>query len=298
METLAQRKRKHILGETKFYTLKVLAIFILVIVAFIMIFPYLYMLSLSFKTADEVINNSAVFYLIPKEFTFNNYITIFTDENIMIGRGFLNTFIIEFFVLIIGTFVTTLAGYAFSRINFFGKNVLFYMLLTGMMIPYIAVLAPQYLVFAKLKMINTLLPLIIPGLFGNVSMLFFIKQYADTIPNEIYEAAEINGAGFFRTYFELFLPLIKPALFAQVIFWFLGIWNDFFGPDIYLNKAESQTLQIVIRNLSTGSGGSDSLLHLPEVMSASVLSSIPTLLIYIIFQKHFVNTFMLSGSKH
>ena len=295
--TLTLSQKRKINRSIKFYTFKVLVVAILLFVAVIMIFPYLYMLSNSFKSSTEIVNNSMTFYFIPKDFTFENYIQIF--KVIPLGKGFLNTFIIEIFVLTIGTFVTTLAAFAFSRIDFVGKNVVFYMLLSGMMIPFITVLVPQYNMWMKLDMYDTLYPLIIPGLFGNVSMLFFLKQYADTIPDDVYEAAEMAGANFFQVYLKVFLPLVRPAILTQVIFWFLGIWNDFFGPDIYLQTLDNKTLQIMIRFYNTDSGGGGgSLVYQPYVMAASVLSSIPTLTLYIIFQKYFVNTFVLSGSKH
>lgn len=297
METAIERKRKKALRNVKFYSLKTITLIVLIFGALLMLFPYVYMLSNSFKSQSEIVNNSMTFYLIPKEFVLTNYTEIFSV--IPLGLGFLNTLIIEVVVLLVGTFVTTLAAYSFSRINFVGKNVVFYLLLSGMMIPFITVLVPQYNMWTNLEFIDTLLPLIIPGLFGNVSMLFFLKQYADTIPNDVYEAAEMTGANFFTIYWKVFLPLVRPAILAQVIFWFLGIWNDFFGPDIYLPTLENKTLQVMIRFFDNDAGGGGgSLIYQPYVMAASVLSSIPTLTIYIIFQKYFVNTFMLSGSKH
>jgi multiple sugar transport system permease protein len=278
------------------YTCKVLIIGILVLVAFLMLFPYLYMVFTSFKSSHEVTTDMS-FYLFPKEFTWENYVKIFDPNVIPLANGFLNTLIIEVVVLIVGTFTTTLGAFAFSRINFVGKNIVFYMLLTSMMIPYVAVLVPQYDAFLKLGWYDTLLPLIIPGLFGNVSMMFFLKQYADSIPNDVYEAAEVEGAGFFTIYWRVFLPLVRPAILAQVIFWFLGIWNDFLAPDLYLPTTENKTLQVMIRWFNQDAGGGGSLVNQPLVMAASVLSSIPTLTIYMIFQKYFVNTFMLSGVK-
>ena len=168
-----------------------------------------------------------------------------------------------------------------------------------MMVPFVAVLVPQYNAYQQLGLFDTLWPLIIPGLFGNIGMLFFMKQYADTIPNEIYEAAEMDGAGFFQTFTHIFLPLVKTAILVQVIFWFLGIWNDFFGPDIYLPSLDNKTLQIMIRYFGAdpSGGGGGALKDQPYVMAASVLSSIPTLVVYVCFQKHFVNTFVSTGVK-
>lgn len=296
MEGKLTRIQKRTIRETKYYLLKTIIIGILVFVAILMLFPYAYMVSNSFKSSDEIVNNFN-FYFIPKEFTTENYINIF--KVIPLHKGFLNTLFIEALVLTVGTFVTSLAAFAFSRLNFFGRNVIFYMLLSGMMIPFVAVLVPQYNAWQQLGLFDTLWPLIIPGLFGNVSMLFFLKQYADSIPNEVYEAAEVDGANFFQVYTKLFIPLVRPAILAQVIFWFLGIWNDFFGPDIYLPSLDNKTLQVMIRyfSLDSSGGGNGALINQPLVMAASVLSSIPTLLIYICFQRYFVNTFMLSGVK-
>lgn len=290
------RIQKRNLFQLKHFSIKTIIVGILAFVALLMLFPYVYMVSNSFKSSSEIVNNFN-FYFIPKEFTFDNYTNIF--KVIPLHKGFLNTLTIEVLVLTVGTFVTSLAAFAFSRLEFFGKNVIFYMLLSGMMIPFVAVLVPQYNAWQRLDLFDTLWPLIIPGLFGNVSMLFFLKQYADSIPNDIYEAAEVDGANFFQVYARLFIPLIRPAILAQVIFWFLGIWNDFFGPDIYLPTLDHKTLQVMIRyfSLDSSGGGNGSLINQPLVMAASVLSSLPTLIIYICFQKYFVNTFMLSGVK-
>lgn len=295
-DDVLNRKRDYHKRLTIHYTCKVLIISILVAVAIIMLFPYIFMLSNSFKSSAEITSHIS-FYFIPKEFSPSNYRQIF--KVIPLGMGFLNTLIIEVAVLTVGTFTTSLAAFAFSRLHFKGKNIVFYILLTGMMIPFVATLVPQYNAYLKLGLYDTLWPLIIPGFFGNVSMLFFLKQYADSIPQEVYEAAEVEGANFFVVYYRLFMPLVRPAIMAQVIFWFLGIWNDFLGPDLYLPSLNNKTLQVMIRyfNNDASGGGSGSLINQPLIMAASVLSSLPTLLIYGIFQKYFVNTFMLSGVK-
>lgn len=293
MTKLSPRAKK----LTKFYVLKVLGLIVLVLFAITTLFPYVYMVSNSFKSTSEIVKYSFTFYFIPKEFTFSNYAKIF--EIIPLHKGFMNTIIVETLVLLVGTFTTCLSAFAFSRVKFAGRKILFYVLLSGMMVPFVAVLVPQYNAYQQLELFDTLWPLIIPGLFGNVSMLFFMKQYADTIPDEIYEAAEIDGAGFFQTFSHIFLPLVKTAILVQVIFWFLGIWNDFFGPDIYLPSLDNKTLQVMIRYFSADAsgGGGGTLKYQPYVMAASVLSSIPTIVVYICFQKHFVNTFVSTGVK-
>jgi multiple sugar transport system permease protein len=276
-----------------FWLYKAIVVAIVLFGAFLMLFPYVYMISLSFRTGNEVVNNLS-FYLIPKQFTWSNYSQIFTI--IPLASGFINTFTIEFFVVTIGTFTTSLAAFAFARLRFPGKNFLFFILLGGMMVPYFAVMTPQFTAFTDLNLYDTLWPLILPGLFGNVAMMFFVRQYALSIPDSVYEAAEIDGCGFFRQYFDIFLPLVRPALAAQVIFWFLGIWNDILGPDIYLPTLEHKTIQVMIAYLNNQTGNG-TLKNLPIIMAGSVLSSVPTLILYATFQKYFVNTFMLSSSK-
>lgn len=276
-----------------FYLAKVFVVGLILFGAVLMLFPYLYMLSLSFRTGHEITNNFN-FYFWPKEFTFENYKSIF--ELIPLANGFLNTFIIEFFVIVVGSFATALAAFAFARLRFPGKNFLFFMILSGMMVPYLAVMTPQFSAFTDLDLYDTLWPLILPGLFGNASMMFFVRQYALSIPDDVYDAAEIDGCGFFREFFEIFLPLIRPALAAQIIFWFLGIWNDILGPDIYLPTLSHKTLQVMIAYLNNQTGNG-TLKYLPTIMAGSVLSSLPTLVLYACFQKYFVNTFMLSSSK-
>lgn len=276
-----------------FYTIKIVFLIIVLTATITMLFPYIYMLSMSLKSPNEVVNNLE-FYIWPKEFSLGNYLEIFLI--IPLAKGFLNTIIIELFVIIFGTLSSSMAAFAFARLRFKGKNFLFFAILSGMMVPFIAVLTPQFNVYSRLGWIDTLLPLIIPGLFGNVAMMFFLRQYALSIPDSIYEAAEMDGCSFFQMYFRIFLPLVMPALGAQIIFWFLGIWNDVFGPDIYLQTLDNKTLQVMIKYLDNQTG-SGTLRNLPLIMAGSVLSSIPTILIYIFFQKHFVNTFILSGSK-
>lgn len=273
-------------------TLRLILYVILTLGVVIMVFPYLYMLSTSFKSSHEIVNNVAYFYLIPKELTFSNYKQIF--KIIPLLNGFKNTLIIEFFVIIVGTFTTTLAAFSFAKLKFPGKNFIFMMLLSGMMIPYVALMTPQYAAFTKLGMVDTLLPLILPGLFGNTAMMFFLRQYARSIPDTIFEAAKIDGASYFRQYWNIFIPTAAPAIAAHVIFWFLGIWNDVLAPDIYLTTLENKTIQVMLQYLNTQTG-SGTIKNLPLIMAGSVLSSIPILALYISFQKYFVNTLALSG---
>jgi multiple sugar transport system permease protein len=163
-----------------------------------------------------------------------------------------------------------------------------------MMVPYAALLLPQYQAFERLGMTNTLWPLILPGFFGNVSMMFFLIQYMKGIPSDLVESAKIDGSSFFGIYWRIILPLSKPALAAQTIFWFVGIWNDYFAPSIYLTVQEVQTLQPLLASLnSTYESGT----NYPLIMTGAVIASIPMIVVFLLFQKYFIKSMALTGVK-
>ena len=153
---------------------------------------------------------------------------------------------------------------------------------------------PQFVIFSKIGWVNTLFPLIIPGMFGNITMIFFLKQYLSNVPDSIIEAAKIDGAGYFQIFTKLIFPAIKPAIAAQFILWFMGAWNDYLAPLLYLNSPEKQTLQVVIANLNASYAIQT---DYPLIMAASVISLIPVLTIFIIFQKQIIESVALSAVK-
>jgi multiple sugar transport system permease protein len=153
---------------------------------------------------------------------------------------------------------------------------------------------PQFVMFTKIGWVNTLLPLIVPGMFGNITMIFFLKQYLNNIPDSIIEAAKIDGATYMQTFTKLIFPAIKPAIAAQFILWFMGAWNDYLAPLLYLNSPEKQTLQVVIANLNAAYAIQT---DYPLIMAASVISLIPVLTVFIIFQRQIIESVALSGVK-
>lgn len=215
----------------------------------------------------------------------DSYIQLF--EIIPIVDGFKNTLLIEIASLTVGTFTTTLSAFAFGKLRMPFKKQLFFFSISGMMIPYIVVMIPQYRAYVELGLVDTLWPLIIPAFFGNIGFFFFLVQYLNGISKEYFEAAKVDGASYFTQYAMIMVPLCAPAIAVQVISWFLGIWNDVLGPDIYLESLENKTLQVMIKYLSDkGQGGS--LRNQPIMMAAAFLSSIPILVIYVTFQKYFM----------
>ena len=256
-----------------------------------MVFPYLWMFLTSFKTTTEAWADPPT--LIPTEWLIDAYTGILTDSKFYMSIVY--TIIIEVSVIVVGTFFSTLGAFSFSKIKFKKKRLILLILMSSMMVPYAAVMLPQYRIFQELGMTETLWPLIIPGLFGNISMMFFLITYMkDGIPDALVESAKIDGSSYFQIFWQIALPLSKTAIAAQAIFWFVGIWNDFFAPSIYLTNPDVQTLQVYLNSLldSNASG-----VELPTMMAGSVLASIPMIIIFFAFQNFFINSMALSGMK-
>ncbi|WP_244244739.1 carbohydrate ABC transporter permease [Marinilactibacillus kalidii] len=268
----------------------ILIVILLSIGAITMVAPLLWMVTTSFK------DRSSVFSLppqwIPDPFQLDAYIRLFDMSTLR--TGIQNSMIVTLTVTTIGTLTSSMAAFSFAKLKLPYKNFIFLILLAGLMIPYPTIMIPQYVIFSNLGWINTLLPLIVPGLFGNVVMIFFLRQYLSNIPDSIIEAAKIDGASYFTIYARLIMPAIKPAVAAQFILWFMASWNDYLAPLIYLRSPEKQTLQVVIANLnSTYAIQTD----YPLIMAGSVISLIPVLTVFIIFQKQIIESVALSAVK-
>lgn len=281
---------REIAGKAGHIALRVAIYALLVAGAFVMVFPYLWMLLTSFKDDYEAMSLTLV--LFPSHWIFTNYGEIWTVVPLL--RGVANTLIVEVSVIAVGTFVSSMAAFSFAKLKLRHKTFWLLFLMSGMMVPYAALMMPQFRAFMALNMFDTLWPLILPGFFGNVSMMFFLIQYMRGLPNAIFEAAKIDGASYMRSFLSVMLPMIKTALAAQIIFWFIGIWNDYFAPAIYLKSYEQMTLQPMMARINSDNSGGT---NLPLIMAGAVLSSIPMLAIYISCQKFFIESLAISGVK-
>jgi multiple sugar transport system permease protein len=265
-------------------------VILLSIGAITMVAPLLWMVSTSLK------DRASVFALppewIPNPPQLDAYIRLFQMETLQ--SGIRNSLIVTLSVTIVGTITSSMAAFSFAKLRLPFKNLIFLILLAGIMIPYPSIMIPQYVIFSRLGWVNTLLPLIVPGLFGNVVMIFFLRQYLSNIPDSIVEAAKIDGASYFQIWAKLIMPVIKPAVAAQFILWFMTSWNDYLAPLIYLRSAEKQTLQVVIANLNAAYQIQT---DYPLIMAASVISLIPVLTVFIIFQKQIIESVALSAVK-
>ena len=258
--------------------------------AVVMIAPLLWMVSTSLKSKEEVFSLPPVW--IPTEISFNKYFEIWNMGPLLSGIS--NSLIVALSVTIVGTFTSSLAAFAFAKLNFRGKNKIFLLLFASVMIPYPVLMIPQFMMFSNIGWVDTLLPLIVPGLFGNIFMIFFLRQFLNSIPNSIIEAAKIDGCSYFQIFYKIIFPLIKPAVAAQLILWFMAIWNDYLGPILYLNSPEKQTLQLVIANFNASYAIQS---DYPLIMAASVVALLPMLIVFMIFQKQIIESIAISGVK-
>lgn len=282
VETMSVKKKDRI---TDFF------IFIfLSIGAVVMIAPLLWMVSTSLKSKEDVFALPPVW--IPTDISFSKYTEIWSMGPLLSGIS--NSLIVALCVTIVGTFTSSLAAFAFAKLNFRGKNKIFLLLFASVMIPYPVLMIPQFMMFSSIGWVDTLLPLIVPGLFGNIFMIFFLRQFLNSIPNSIIEAAKIDGCSYFQIFYKIIFPLIKPAVAAQLILWFMAIWNDYLGPILYLNSPEKQTLQLVIANFNASYAIQS---DYPLIMAASVVALLPMLIVFMIFQKQIIESIAISGVK-
>lgn len=263
---------------------------ILLVGAVFMIAPLAWMLTTSFKTKE------AVFALppewIPNPLVLKTYKEIWEKGPLLSGIS--NSLIVAVTVTVIGAFTSSLAAFAFSKLRFPRKNLIFLALLGSVMIPYPVVMIPQFIMFSQIGWVDTLLPLIVPGLFGNIFMIFFLRQYLMSVPDAIIEAAKIDGTSYFGLFSRIVFPLMTPAVAAQIILWFMGIWNDYLAPVIYLNSPNKQTLQLVIANFnSTYAIQTD----YPLIMAASMVALLPMLIVFLVFQRRIIESVAISGVK-
>lgn len=206
---------------------------------------------------------------------------------------FKNTFII----VLLGTagtvFTAALSAYSFARLQWRGKNLFFALIMSTMMLPYSAKLIPTFLGWKMVGMINTFVPLVLPAWFGGTAFdMFLLRQFFMTIPRELDEAAKIDGAGHLKIFFQIIIPLSKPALISVGLFAFMGFWNDFQGPLVYLNDQKKYTVAL---GLSQFSGMLTSEWQL--MMAASAVVILPVLIVFLFGQKYFVEGIATTGLK-
>ncbi|MDY4675834.1 MAG: carbohydrate ABC transporter permease [Candidatus Borkfalkiaceae bacterium] len=276
---------------------KVLIYFVLILYAVIIIFPFSIIILTSFKTMADA--RSMTFEWIPANgFTLEGYIEAFEfranpDSSLpTLVRSFINTVLYIIPPTIIGLFTSSMAAYAFAKLKFRAKNVMYSILLATMMIPGTITIAPQFAIYDAIQWVDTPLPLMIPGMFGAAACVFFMRQFFSGIPDSLVEAAKLDGESYIGIFFRIMVPLSVPALIAQGLLGFIGGYNDYFNPLIYLQSSEIQTLQVALRTFSTVYVQKPNI-----VMAGTVIALVPMLIIYFFAQDYFIDGIAASGLK-
>jgi multiple sugar transport system permease protein len=260
--------------------------------AFVMLYPVLWMLGSSFKPANMIFSET---WFWPKQWNWENYANGWRGvQGNPFSRFLLNSIVLSLGAVAGNVVTCSMAAYAFARLNFRFKKLLFGMMLATIMLPHHVTLIPQYILFNSLDWINTLAPLIVPKwLATDAFFIFLTVQFIRGLPRELDEAATIDGCGPVQIFWRLIVPLAMPALITTAIFTFLWTWDDFFSQIIYLSDASKYTVPLGLRLFLDSSSQSD----WGPMFAMSVLSLLPCFVIFIVCQKYFVEGIATSGLK-
>jgi multiple sugar transport system permease protein len=264
---------------------------VLVLGAFLMLFPLFWMLSTSLKLLPDTRAYPPIWWPVPSHW--QNYPEALTFQPF--ARYFGNSLFIAVAVVVADLISCSFIAYGFARLRFPGRDFLFMLLVSTMMIPFIVRLVPLFLVFQQLKWVNTYWPLIVPSFFGTPFFIFLIRQFFLTIPGDLAEAARIDGANEIRIWWNIYLPLSGPALAVVAIFAFQQTWNDFLAPLIFINDTEKFTAALGLAHMLSQSGASTEYWNL--IMAAATITVMPMVILFVTTQRYFVRGVALSGIK-
>ena len=267
---------------------KIFAYALLITGSIVIMMPVFWMVSSALKPNHEIFLYPPQW--IPQPPQWDNFVKAMTA--LPFDVYFRNTLIIEIGTIVGTVFSCSIVAYGFARLEAPGRNFWFIVLLSTMMLPGVVTMIPVYLIFRQLGWVNTFLPLIVPNWFGSAFYIFLLRQFFMTIPRDFEEAARIDGANTWQIITRIVLPLSKPALATVTIFTFMGVWNDFMGPLIYLNKPETYTLALGL-NFFKGQYTSD----WNMLMAASLVMMLPLVLLFFAAQKAFIEGITLTGIK-
>ncbi len=269
--------------STKYYLIRGLELIIL----FIWVFPLLWMVITSLHMENDLVSKQ--FHFLPTSPTFANYLKAFKSTYIL--KWLLNSLIISGVTMILTLIVDAPIAYAFAKINFKGKNVLFWLVMAGMMVPFQVLIIPLYLQFNSYGLINNFLSVILPRVSLPIGV-FILKQFFEGIPDALEESAFIDGASRFTIFARIILPLGGAALATVTILSFINSWNDFLWPLIAINDTAKYTITVGIANFQ-GTHGTQYAL----ILSGAVIASIPQFIFYLVFRKQIVEGIAMSGIK-
>ncbi|NSL62842.1 carbohydrate ABC transporter permease [Yersinia pestis] len=259
---------------------------LLIIISLIVLYPFFFMIMNSFKTGSEIINAPNA---LPKNFSFNGYIQAFYSLNL--GRIFLNTLFISVTVTLVNTLLSAMVAYAIVKMNLPGREFWIKLILTSMMVPAVLFTIPTYMMLYSWGWVNTFQALIVPGTISAYN-IFLLVQFLKQVDNAYLEAARIDGAGESH-FFKVVLPMIRPALATVAILTFMGSWNDFMGPLLYVRDDSLMTLQLAlfkfVNDIPTD--------NLEQLWAMTTMIAVPVVLVFFFLQRNFIKAFTGIGVK-
>ena len=267
--------------------IKITGYLLIIIGAISMLAPFIWMFSVSFMTDFQIF--SVPVKIIPNPLILDNYINVFSK--LPITRFFLNSLFVAVTTTVFQVIFSSLAGYAFARINFKGKDLLFFIFIVTMMIPPQVNIIPLFFLMRELHLIDTFPALILPGIFGGMGV-FLMRQWFKSVSTEIEDAARIDGCNLFEIFFKIALPVSMPAIVTLGLFTFVTTWNSFMWPLIVTNSLRVTTLPVAIAQFK---GSFRELIQWGDLMACSVVLSVPVIIIFLAGQKYFIND-ILAGS--
>ncbi len=257
----------------------------------LMLYPLLWMLSASVRPENEIFTSASIW---PSEWSLDAYVRGWNGLRVSFSVFFTNSFVIAFLAVIGNVAACSLAAFAFARLEFRGRRIWFALMLMTLMLPYQVTLIPQYVLFRSIGWVDTILPLVVPKfLAADAFFIFLMVQFFRGIPRELDEAAMMDGAGPWRIYWKIMLPLSLPVLATAAVFTFIWTWDDFFGPLIYLNRMSDYTVMLGLRTFTDSTGTSD----YGGLFAMSVLSLVPIFLFFLFFQRMLIEGIATTGMK-
>ena len=275
------KKKKLTLGTVLIYA-------VLGIASFLFLFPFVIMISTSFKPFEEV--SELPIRIFPRNWTLESYREVFATFPFFRYLG--NTLMLVVHNVVGTVFSSSLVAYGLSRIRWKGRELLFGITLSVMMIPGAVTMVPTYLVFSKLHVVGTYIPLILPSFFGNAFNIFLLRQFFMGLPRSLEDAARIDGCNELQIYGRVFLPLMKPALITIAVFQISGTWNDYTGPLLYLSTEDKYTLQYGLHRFTSTYNT-----VVTCQIAAALMISLPMVLLFFLAQKQFTQGITFSGIK-
>ena len=251
--------------------------------------PFVWILMTSLKPASEIVRIPPTFF--PEQWSLNSYQTIFSDPKVPLARFYLNSALVSVGRVLITLFTSSLAGYIFAKFVFRGKNLLFGFILIQLMIPFQVVMIPAYLILVQLRLIDSLWGLVIPSMVDAFG-IFLMRQFISTFPNDLMDAARIDGSSEFGVYWRVVMPNLGAPLATLGIFTFMATWNDYLWPLIVITTHEKRTLPLLLTWYTSQHGQRYDL-----TMAASILVLLPILVVYMFFQRWIVRGVALTGMK-